>query len=145
MWIIWTSLQADNHASTSSLSFYTPDVLPAAVQPTVSKHWRHCLAVLYLRYLYSILRHQRADVKWLISLSSGVRGLRMDAMQWLTSGRASAWKLDKTHQVNRIAMISWAILLKCLLETVWKAPGNLFGWICSHPHQLTLVSPENSR
>jgi len=37
MQIIFASLQTDNHASTSSLSFYTPDALPA-VQPTASKH-----------------------------------------------------------------------------------------------------------
>jgi len=38
MQIICTSLQTDNHASTSPLSFYRPDALPAA-EPTVSKHW----------------------------------------------------------------------------------------------------------
>jgi len=32
----------DNHASTSPLSFYRPDALPAA-QPTMSKHWRNML------------------------------------------------------------------------------------------------------
>ena len=38
MQIICTSLQTDNHASTSSLHiFYRPDALPAS-QPTVSKH-----------------------------------------------------------------------------------------------------------
>ena len=38
MQIICTSLQTDNHASTSSLHiFYRPDALPAA-QPTASKH-----------------------------------------------------------------------------------------------------------
>jgi len=37
MQIIWTSLQTDNHTSTSPLSFYRPDALPAA-QPTASKH-----------------------------------------------------------------------------------------------------------
>jgi len=37
---VCTSLQTDNHASTLPLSFYRPDVLPAA-QPTASKHWRH--------------------------------------------------------------------------------------------------------
>jgi len=37
MQIICTSLQTDNHASTSPLSFYTPDALPAT-QSTVSKH-----------------------------------------------------------------------------------------------------------
>ena len=40
MQIICTSLQTDNHASTSPLSFYRPDALPAA-QPTASKHRRH--------------------------------------------------------------------------------------------------------
>ena len=39
MQIICTSLQTDNDASTSPLSFYRPDALPAT-QPTVSKHWR---------------------------------------------------------------------------------------------------------
>ena len=37
MQIICTSLQTDNHASTSSLIFYRPVALPGA-QPTVSKH-----------------------------------------------------------------------------------------------------------
>jgi len=37
MQIICISLQADNHASTSSLNFYSLDALPDA-QPTVSKH-----------------------------------------------------------------------------------------------------------
>jgi len=36
MQIICTPLQTDNHASTSPLSFYRPDALPAA-QPTASK------------------------------------------------------------------------------------------------------------
>jgi len=34
---VCTSLQTDNHASTTPLSFYRPDALPAA-QPTASKH-----------------------------------------------------------------------------------------------------------
>jgi len=37
MQIICTSLQTDNHASTSPLGFYRPDALCAA-QQTVSKH-----------------------------------------------------------------------------------------------------------
>jgi len=37
MQIICTLLQTDNHASTSPLSFYRPDALPAA-QPTMPKH-----------------------------------------------------------------------------------------------------------
>jgi len=40
MQIICTSLQTDNHASTSPLSFCRPDAIPAT-QPTVSNHWRH--------------------------------------------------------------------------------------------------------
>jgi len=37
MQMICTSLQTDNHASTSSLNFYRPDAGLDA-QPTVSKH-----------------------------------------------------------------------------------------------------------
>jgi len=44
MHIICTSLQTDNHASTSPLSFYRPDALPSA-QPTSSKHWRQSQSV----------------------------------------------------------------------------------------------------
>ena len=36
---VCTSLQTDNHASTSLLGFYRPHALPAAL-PTASKHWR---------------------------------------------------------------------------------------------------------
>ena len=43
--IICTSLQTDNHASTSSLSFYRPNALPDA-QPTVSKHRRYNVDVI---------------------------------------------------------------------------------------------------
>ena len=42
MQIIWTLLQTDYHDSTSPLSFYRPDALPAT-QPTASKYWRHWL------------------------------------------------------------------------------------------------------
>jgi len=40
--IICISLQTDNHTSTSPLSIYRPNALPA-VQPIASKHWRHWL------------------------------------------------------------------------------------------------------
>jgi len=39
MQIICISFWTDNHTSTSPLSFYRPDALPAT-QPTASKHWR---------------------------------------------------------------------------------------------------------
>ena len=42
MQIMCTSLQRENHASISPLSFYRPDALPAA-QPTASKHCVHLL------------------------------------------------------------------------------------------------------
>jgi len=35
--IIYPMFQPDNHASTSPLSFYKPDALPAT-QPTATKH-----------------------------------------------------------------------------------------------------------
>ena len=46
MQIICTLLQTDNHASTSPLSFYRPDALPAA-QPTASKHWRRSMLLIH--------------------------------------------------------------------------------------------------
>ena len=39
MQTICTSLQTDNHISTSSLNFYRPDAVPDA-QPAASEHWR---------------------------------------------------------------------------------------------------------
>jgi len=53
MQIVCTSLQTDNHASTSPFSFYRPDALPAA-QPTASKHWRFTwkMVVKTLFWLY---------------------------------------------------------------------------------------------
>jgi len=40
MQIICSLLHADNDPSTSPLSFYRPDALPA-IQQTAWKHWRH--------------------------------------------------------------------------------------------------------
>ena len=56
MQIICTTLQTDNHANTSPLSFYRPDALPAT-QPTASKHWRfhtHFLINVSLYIIYVI-------------------------------------------------------------------------------------------
>jgi len=64
MQIICTSLQTDNHASTSTLSFfYRSDTLPAA-QPTVSKHWRHCrdMSICY-KYMDNIQWHFQVPFK----------------------------------------------------------------------------------
>jgi len=44
MQITCISLQTDNHASTSPLSFYRPDAFLAA-QPTASKHWKQCTMI----------------------------------------------------------------------------------------------------
>ena len=51
MQIICTSLQTDNHTSTSPLSFYRPDALPAT-QPTA---WKHLTSIiLSLMYILGI-------------------------------------------------------------------------------------------
>ena len=59
MQIVCTSLQTDNHASTSSLNLYRPDALPGA-HPTASKHWRHPVLPAYcqLTGTFSILIYQ---------------------------------------------------------------------------------------
>jgi len=54
MQIICTSLQTDNHASTSPVSFHRLDALPAA-QPTASKHWRHKQKTAWTVWLSCVL------------------------------------------------------------------------------------------
>jgi len=51
MQIVCTSLQTDNHASTSPLSSYRPDAFPAA-QPTASKHWRQVCVPKFIRIYF---------------------------------------------------------------------------------------------
>jgi len=48
MQIICTSLQTDNHTTTSPLSFYMPDALPAAAQPTAHMFWNKSI----LKYVF---------------------------------------------------------------------------------------------
>jgi len=54
MQIICTSLQTDNNASTSSLSFYRLDALPDA-QATASKHWRQSMLIFGARIIWAKL------------------------------------------------------------------------------------------
>ena len=68
MQIICTSLQTDNHVSTSSVEFfYRPDALPAD-QRTVSKHGgnltcHYCSILwLYYQFLQSLSAHSREHV-----------------------------------------------------------------------------------
>jgi len=57
MQIICTSLQTNNHVSTSPLSFYRSDDLPAA-QPTMSKNWRHyCCCCLSLTVGTAVVKY----------------------------------------------------------------------------------------
>jgi len=46
MQMIGTLFQTDNQASTSPISFYRPDALPAA-QPTASKHRKHIITRMW--------------------------------------------------------------------------------------------------
>jgi len=54
MQIIFTLIQTDNHASTSPLSFYRPDALPAT-QPTASKQWRQIVFIIIISYFHYLL------------------------------------------------------------------------------------------
>ena len=74
--IICNSLQTDDHASTSPLSFYRPDTLSAA-QPTASKHWRINGGSL-AAYLIVDIGSQRVCVMGAVSLySEASRGSRV--------------------------------------------------------------------
>jgi len=59
MQIICTSLQTDNHASTSPLSFYRPAIMPTA-QPTASKHWR-CKSVMAFFWNIACLQNKQTE------------------------------------------------------------------------------------
>jgi len=68
MQIICTSLQTDNHSSTSPLSFHRPDALPAA-QSTVSNHWRHLLSRLsgLNPTVQLVYMSEAGDITWVTS------------------------------------------------------------------------------
>jgi len=69
---VCTLLQTDNHANTSSLSFYRPDALPAA-QPTASKHWRHHRHHHhYVDILVSPLQNRKSQLHGIYFVSAAV-------------------------------------------------------------------------
>jgi len=51
---VCTSLQIDNHASTSPLSFYMPDALPAA-QQTASKHEGTYIHIILVNHPFMLI------------------------------------------------------------------------------------------
>jgi len=69
MQIICTSLQTNNHASTSPLSFYRPDALPAA-HPTAWKNWRAWLCAVckcICKRRLTIIRNQYVKLQNIIT------------------------------------------------------------------------------
>jgi len=60
MQTICTSLQTDNHTSTSSLNFYRPDAL-SDVQPTESKQWRQYASNTHIK---AIAKHKTGTLTW---------------------------------------------------------------------------------
>ena len=71
--IISTSLRTDNHASTSSLNFHTPDALSDA-QPTTSKQWRQKKNRQCLLSVQSLL-FLKSAVCWFQTCSSIAYGI----------------------------------------------------------------------
>jgi len=71
MQIICTSVQTDNHASTSPLSSYKPDSLPAA-QPTASTHWRQNVSVnqVISSITFTAMQTRLVGFVWLIDRSA---------------------------------------------------------------------------
>ena len=84
MQIICTSLQTDNHSSTSPLSFYRSDALPAA-QPTASKHWRHYFYIFFLLF-------------WPISDHILVSTYSITARWWTWWLSIAGWRADGSAQ-----------------------------------------------
>jgi len=78
---VCTLLQTDNHASTSPLSFYRPDALPAA-QPTASKHWRYKPCT-------------NSWTNWDIASKQTHRGQSSQVLQWVQIG--TIWQIVWNH------------------------------------------------
>jgi len=110
MQCICTSLQTDNHASTSRLSFYRLDTLPAA-HPTASKHWRqkHCwtyiisYSVIFKQPCFHAAKNDRKlEVQWLLSFIAVRKGIKHNVTHlW---GSRGSWLTQLTGHQTGVCM-----------------------------------------
>jgi len=120
---VCTSLQTDNHASTTPLSFYRPDAPPAA-QPTASKH---C--------------YQNTDTKFLmVSIVSGA--------SWASSQRMNVRVLS-TAQRTELIGFRFVTVMSCWCGYLSGARCRLFAYgpadataIPKHHHLLPHLNPD---
>ena len=100
--IIWPSLQTDNHASTSPLSFYRPDAFPA-VQSTVSKHWGDTKFINILHQSCSNIKRQPAN--------PDLHSFSIFKFYWLVGWWSRCISTPNFVQIGQsIAKISWFFL-----------------------------------
>jgi len=92
--IICTSLQTDNHASTSPLSFYRPDALTAA-QPTASEHWRQISSRRSGRR--KPRKNQLARFTWKMSLKWSSLSWWSHSRKWEITSDMSSWSMLTMH------------------------------------------------
>ena len=108
MQITCTSLQTDNHASTSSHIFYTPDALPYA-QLTVSKNWRQATANQY-RF--------RFFVHWHSGLGERAHGKQEVCFTNLTGSLPGEWAefwVTRTQNVTEYMLVFAVCLVNIVL------------------------------
>jgi len=115
MQIICTLLQTDNHASTSSLTFYWLDALPDA-QLTASKHWRHREHRKMTQY--SSWDEIHCFTKFPIMKQSTTR-------MWANAQRDSHPAEYRWRPLFNDAKFGWRPLLECLAVTL---PRRETGW-----------------
>jgi len=140
MQIICTSLQTDSHASTSPLSFYRPDALPA-VQPTVWKHWRqkHILLQVVKVILHKATSPLQPDgsvvfTRWCQCAIPWGHGGHIVATWWIRLNLCFLWPLahlspQPKQQIDRFSHFCTAHGRKSLYLTM----GALFAKIAPFP------------
>jgi len=105
MQIIYTSLQTESHASTSSLSFYRLDALPTT-QPTSSKHWRHLLTSHVMLCHLAVVASQWLAAwisQWRPTPSVSHRVVCTEKNKWLGGTQCTS-----AHSRTAIFQINWA-------------------------------------
>jgi len=119
MQILCTSLQTDNHASTSPLTFYSPDALPAA-QPTASKHWRHYV-YLYVcciksECLFSV-KSMQSFLSPVVKSYSSNNGMQRKMLSYIS----------KQHSYKIYSFVSFIPFCLQCFDTVGWAAGRASG------------------
>jgi len=106
---VCTSLQTDNHAWTSPLSFYMPDALPAA-QPTASKHWR-------LKEIYETVSRKNLSMYTQTSISLVAH---LKPTTWRQTEKSDKLALLGLFRLTFFIFVNFPILISLIKTSAYK-------------------------